>query len=76
MKNIDNKEPRHQDADELLKDAVSLWKKDGYYDDDNENSQFYNIGKDPIVKLFMIALSHQTNNIKDEIFRFKENLLP
>ncbi len=75
MKNINSNESRHQDADELLKEALSLWKKDGYYDDDNENSQFYNIAKDPIVKLFMIALAHQTNNIKDEIFRFKENLL-
>jgi hypothetical protein len=75
MKKINSNESGHQDADELLKEALSLWKKDGYYDDDNENSQFYNIAKDPIVKLFMIALAHQTNNIKDEIFRFKENLL-
>lgn len=63
------------DADELLKEAISMWKKDGYFDNEDENSQFYNIAKDPIVKLFMAALAHQTNNIKDEIFNFKANIL-
>jgi hypothetical protein len=75
MKHSNNNESRHQNADELLKEALTLWRKDGFYDDDNEYSQFYNIAKDPIVKLFMIALAHQTNIIKDDIFRFKENLL-
>jgi hypothetical protein len=75
MKNINNSEFEHQDADALLKKAISLWKKDGFYDDENEKSQFYDIAKDPIVRLFMIALAHQTNNIKDEISWFKENLL-
>ena len=64
-----------QDANELFYEALKLWEKEGYLTECDENSPFYNIENDPIVKFFMIALAHQTNIIKEEIFNFKNNLL-
>jgi len=64
-----------QDANELFYEALKLWEKEGYLTEGDENSPFYNIESDPIVKFFMIALAHQTNIIKEEIFNFKNNLL-
>ncbi|MFZ4398527.1 MAG: hypothetical protein ACOYO1_00720 [Bacteroidales bacterium] len=64
-----------KNIEELLKEAMSLWDKEGYFDSDDKNSQFYNIENDPVVKLLMTALAYQSNNIKEEIYRFKNNLL-
>lgn len=75
MKENSNSEYRYQDAGELLKEALALWRKEGYLDSDEKNGQFYNIENDPVVKLIMAAFAHQTNRITEEIFRFEDNIL-
>lgn len=78
-----------QSGKELLKKAVEQWAQDGLLDNYIGNSSFsskglekmdedtirHNLEKDPVVNLFMSALAHQTNLLKEQISSLQTSLL-
>jgi hypothetical protein len=75
MNKADKKEFRESDWEELLKEALLKWTKEANIDPTDPSGPFYKINQDPIVKLLMMALSHETNKLNDEISMFRENLV-
>lgn len=62
-----------KNADELLRKALEIWSREENLDVD-EYDLFNGIGQDPVIRLWMTALAHQTNLVKEEIRSLKENL--
>lgn len=78
-----------QSGKELLKKAIEQWADDGLLDSYNGEKSFsgqrmdgadgdtmyYNLEKDPVINLFMTALAHQTNLLKEQISTIQASLL-
>jgi hypothetical protein len=75
MSKEEKKEFRESNWEELLKDALLKWTREGNIDPNDPNSPFYKIEHDPVIKLLIMALAHETNKIKDDISMFRENIL-
>ena len=58
-----------QQAEELIKEAVSIWKQS------NQNDMLEGIESDPVFSLMLTALAYQLNNIDSDIERFKQEVL-
>jgi hypothetical protein len=69
------KELRESNWEELLKEAILKWTSESNIDPNDPNNPFYKIEQDPVIKLLMMALAHETNKIKEDISLFRENLL-
>ena len=79
----------NQTGKELLKKAIDQWIQEGFfnYEDDGtsfskkrfdtseEDAIIHNMENDPVVNLFMTALSHQTNLLKEQISNIQSSLL-
>lgn len=78
-----------QSGKELLKKAIEQWADDGLLDSfggeksfsgqrmdgtDGE-TMYHNLEKDPVINLFMTALAHQTNLLKEQISTLQTSLL-
>lgn len=75
MSKEDKKEFRESNWEELLKEALLKWTRESNIDPNDPSSPFYKIEYDPVIKLLMMALAHETNKIKDDISMFRENIL-
>lgn len=68
---------------ELLQKAIEQWKRDGLWDRvegkrggmGDETGILDNMEKDPVINLFMTALSHQTNLLKELVNGLKTDLV-
>ena len=58
-----------QKADELLKDALTLWEQS------NQADALEGIEKDPVFSLLMMALAYQSNELDGEVERLKAEVL-
>ena len=78
-----------QTGKELLKTAIERWAQDGLLDNFDGGGSFsgkrvekmdedtirHNLEKDPVINLFMTALAHQTNLLKEQISNTQTTLL-
>ena len=78
-----------QSGKELLKKAIEQWSQDGMLDslagdrslsgkkldDDEEKLVLHNLENDPVINLFMTALAHQTNLLREQIATLQTALL-
>lgn len=58
-----------QQAEELLKEAISIWRQS------NHNDQLEGIENDPVFSLILTALAYQLNDIDYDIARLKQDVL-
>ena len=59
--------------DELMKEAVAVWRMEGM-DPTDSDSPIYNLHNDPVSKLLLGALNYQSNMISDDIISFRDDL--
>ncbi|MDL2296413.1 hypothetical protein LJC68_00125 [Bacteroidales bacterium OttesenSCG-928-B11] len=64
-----------KNVDELLHKAIEIWARNEHIDIEDNFSDFYEIDKDPVVKLLMTAMAHQSNILQDDIQKIRENFL-
>lgn len=64
---------KRQTIESLLKEAVSVWNKEGFNPEDPDTPLF-NLHKDPVTRILLGALNYQSNAISDDIERFREEL--
>ena len=60
-------------TEELIKEAVAVWHNEGM-DSTDSDSPLYNLHDDPISKLIIGAVNHQSNSIFDDIATFRDDL--
>ena len=68
---------------ELLQKAIEQWKRDGLWDRvegkrgslGEETGILDNMEKDPVINLFMTALSYQTNLLKELVSGLKTDIV-
>ena len=74
-----------QSGKALLEKAIKQWEQDGLFDSyndankrldrDGESVVKHNLEQDPVINLFMTALAHQTNLLKEQITALRTSLL-
>jgi len=65
---------KQHDINELLDKVIEIWRSEGL-DPHDRDTQFYNLQKDPLTRLLMGAVLHQTNLLEDDINSFKDDVL-
>lgn len=74
-----------QSGKALLEKAIKQWEQDGLFDGYNDTNKRldregesvvkHNLEQDPVINLFMTALAHQTNLLKEQITELRTSLL-
>ena len=80
---------KFQTGKELLEKSIEQWTQEGFFNYDDNGTSFsnkkfdnseeeafiQNMENDPVVNLFMTALAHQTNLLKEQILSIQSSLL-
>ena len=65
---------KKQSISEITEQIMSVWRKEGL-DPRDVDTSFYNLQNDPITKLLIGAIMHQTNLLSEVIVEFLDDLL-
>ena len=63
-----------QNVNELLDRAIEVWRREGL-DPRDSDTEFYNLQNDPLTRLLLGAVLHQTDLIRDDIDSFKDDVV-
>lgn len=64
---------KRQNIDDLMKEAISVWHQEGM-DPTDSDTPLYNLHNDPVTRMILGAVNHQTNMLSDDIASFREDL--
>ena len=62
------------DVNELIKAAISIWRNEGK-DAIDGNSDFFNLQNDPVTRLLIGAIAHQSGLISEDIEGFRQDVV-
>ena len=65
---------RNNNVNEILEQVIAVWRTEGA-DPKETDTAFYNIQNDPVTRLLLSAITHQTNLLSDDLDDFIGNLL-
>jgi len=64
---------KRQSIDDVMKAAISIWRKEGLDPTDNHTA-LYNLQNDPVTRMLLAAVTHQSNLISEEIDDFRDSV--
>ena len=62
-------------VEELKAKVLSLWAKEGKWDNSNPNSPMFGLEKDPLTSMLITAMAYQEQRIESDIERFRSGMV-